>query len=52
MQAAMQEHAAATKTSMTQRLNVLAEKLIRCVGAVVEESQTPFLAKKMKNWKF
>ena len=45
MQAAMQEHAAATETSINQRLNVLAEELTRRVGAVVEESQTSLLAK-------
>ena len=45
MQAAMHEHAAATETSTTQRLNVLAEELTRRVGAVVEESQSSLLAK-------
>ena len=45
MQAAIQEHAAATGTSTNQRLNVLAEELTRRVGAAVEESQTSLLAK-------
>ena len=45
MQAAMQEHAAATETSTNQRLNVLAKELTRRVGAVVEESQICLLAK-------
>ena len=49
MQAAMQEHAAATETLTNQRLNALAEELTRRVGAVVEESQAALLAKQTKN---
>ena len=45
MQATMQEHAAATETSTTQRLNALAEELTRHMGPVVEESQTSLIAK-------
>ena len=45
MQAAMQEYATVTKTSTTQQLNTLADKLIKRMGAVVEESQTFLLAK-------
>ena len=45
MQAAMQEHAAATETLTNQQLNLLAAELTICVGAVMEESQIALLAK-------
>ena len=41
----MQKQAVATETSATQRLNALSEELTRRVGAIVEESQSPLLAK-------